>query len=202
MHPAIIHERIEQRLIPERHLNGSWCLLWQGAQIKGYGVVQIQGRRHHVHRVRWEAAHGPLPPEHHVFQVCGRGLCCELSHLWAGTREGWEAEQVRRISEGQERRHVQGTARHMEGLTIHNPALVLTDRPLVPITPTIRHPVYGRVLSMRKEPLRFTWGEAKQRVGLLRGMGIKGEAVQGEWTEKGKRGKPDKVVLTWYVRVI
>lgn len=59
------------------------CHLWTGAlQSKGYPSVGL-GRKKTglVHRLVYEAHHGPQPPTAHVHHMCERKTCIRLSHL-------------------------------------------------------------------------------------------------------------------------
>ena len=56
------------------------CLIWEGGTIStGYGCVG----RGLVHRLVYEAVHGPLPPDVHVHHECRQRRCVELTHLAA-----------------------------------------------------------------------------------------------------------------------
>lgn len=74
-------EQIRSRLV--RQPNG--CLVWPGAKARGYGQVSIAGKVLYVHRVLYEAAHGPVPAGLQLDHVASRGCtsraCAELAHL-------------------------------------------------------------------------------------------------------------------------
>lgn len=66
------------------------CKLWSGyCDVDGYGRTaqpSISGSRL-AHRVAWEEAHGPIPPETpFVLHHCDIPACYELEHLWLGTQ--------------------------------------------------------------------------------------------------------------------
>lgn len=52
---------------------------------RGYGAVTIYGRPHRVHRVVYEAAHGPLAPGVLLRHTCDNRACARLDHLLPGT---------------------------------------------------------------------------------------------------------------------
>lgn len=76
-------ERILRRLIPGP--NG--CLLWPGAKwSQGYGCVRMNYVARLVHRIAFEAAHGPIPKDREIHHRCGNKLCANPDHLEAVTR--------------------------------------------------------------------------------------------------------------------
>lgn len=103
-----VAERLADKLIPE----GS-CLVWTGAQgHNGYGLIWHDGRCRRVHRVAYEIAYGPIPPDRpHVDHVRKRGctsrLCCRPEHLEAVT------QPVNNQRAAETRRQNRATAREM-----------------------------------------------------------------------------------------
>ena len=83
-------ERIKARSIPEPN---SGCLLWDSvAEVNSrgdtrpqYARVRLRGKMVLIHRVMYEAAHGPVPPGLGVLHRCDVSLCCEPTHLFLGT---------------------------------------------------------------------------------------------------------------------
>ena len=64
-------------------------LLWvDPVTPNGYGTTQWEGRKCYVHRLMYEAVHGPIPPGHVVDHRCFRKDCIEPSHLRALTVSG------------------------------------------------------------------------------------------------------------------
>lgn len=64
------------------------CITWNGAKLKGYGVLTLNGKARRVHIVAWEAANGPTPPglelDHrcHSENRCGLGDDCPHRACW------------------------------------------------------------------------------------------------------------------------
>lgn len=62
------------------------CLEWQGKRNKkGYARITQGSERVLLHRLVWEAAHGPLPDGLCVLHRCDNPPCYRLSHLFTGT---------------------------------------------------------------------------------------------------------------------
>lgn len=57
---------------------------------RGYGRVnkRVAGKltSRYVHRLAWEAAYGPIPPDMCVMHLCDNPPCYRLDHLRLGTR--------------------------------------------------------------------------------------------------------------------
>jgi hypothetical protein len=64
------------------------CLLFQGSPKSEYGsVCWSQTRERKPHRIVSSEAHGPIPCGMDVCHTCDTPRCCNLSHLWLGTRQ-------------------------------------------------------------------------------------------------------------------
>lgn len=84
------------------------CLEWMGNRINGgYGQVQINGRKHYVHRLVWTEAHGD-PGEQKVLHRCDNRRCGRLEHLFVGTQAANVADM---IAKGRDRK-ARGKAVH------------------------------------------------------------------------------------------
>lgn len=74
--------RIEQRLKLDPKTG---CEEWQGAAIKGRGVIRFDGKLQYVHRARRLLEDGlELDASGPVRQTCGNRLCAALEHLVHG----------------------------------------------------------------------------------------------------------------------
>jgi hypothetical protein len=63
------------------------CHIWQGCKTySGYGKKLLGKKRTVAHRVAWEQANGPIPPEMFCLHKCDVKLCCNPEHLYIGTR--------------------------------------------------------------------------------------------------------------------
>jgi len=83
-------EPLEDRLWAKIDRRGpDECWLWTGARSAGgYGNIMIT--KHppvydYAHRVVYRLAHGPIPNGHEVMHSCDVRLCCNPTHLSAGT---------------------------------------------------------------------------------------------------------------------
>src|SRR5665811_1223275 len=66
---------------------GPACWEWTGYKNgKGYGVINLQGQRVLAHRMAWELKNGPVPDGLFVLHRCDNPPCCNLKHLWLGTK--------------------------------------------------------------------------------------------------------------------
>lgn len=73
--------------------NERGCAIWQGAVNGiGYGVVKFFGKAMYAHRVSLFLARGPLPKNRLACHTCDERLCCEPTHLYAGTHSSNLAE--------------------------------------------------------------------------------------------------------------
>ncbi|WP_333745908.1 HNH endonuclease signature motif containing protein [Streptomyces sp. IBSBF 2950] len=86
------------------------CLLWTaGADEKGYGQFELNGRNCRAHRVAYEAMVGEIPPGlliDHVFALgCRSTLCVNPAHLEA-------------VTNGENRRRGLAAARWMAGIKV------------------------------------------------------------------------------------
>ena len=73
------------------------CWVWEGAATwDGYGLIRVEaGKTALVHRVAWEAQHGPVPDGSELDHLCTTRRCVRDSHLEAVSH----AENQRRMAE-------------------------------------------------------------------------------------------------------
>lgn len=71
------------------------CRLWTGTvNSKGYGQLNVDGRRVGVHRLAYEQAIGPIPPGMLVMHRCDTPGCIAPSHLTIGSPADNMADKV------------------------------------------------------------------------------------------------------------
>lgn len=63
------------------------CMLWSGANCKGYGMIGFRGRPYPAHRFVWSMVHGPIPKGMFVCHKCDTPACCNVDHLFIGTAQ-------------------------------------------------------------------------------------------------------------------
>jgi hypothetical protein len=68
------------------------CVIFTGSTVGGYGRVWSGGKAQMVHRVAWEAAHGPIPDTMQIDHLCRNRACFNVEHLEVVTK----AENLRR----------------------------------------------------------------------------------------------------------
>ena len=66
------------------YVTESGCRIWMGQTwSKGYGKVKDK----RVHRLVWEAVHGPIPPGLLVCHICDVTPCANVEHFFLGTHK-------------------------------------------------------------------------------------------------------------------
>lgn len=97
-----------ERLFMKLDTSGQ-CWLYLGATNgKGYGVIgdSIPTRRmRYVHRIMFEAAHGPVPEDSEVAHICDIRNCVRPSHLVAMTHDGNVKDMVTKERQQRGTRH-------------------------------------------------------------------------------------------------
>lgn len=81
--------RLESKLV----LQPNGCIEWMGTRNKpqaksekGYGRIMIKGKNRVAHREYWSMVKGPIPEWLHCLHKCNNPACCNLDHLYIGTR--------------------------------------------------------------------------------------------------------------------
>ena len=77
------------------------CWPWTGYRRQnGYGQVCVDGRIEVAHRVAWQLANGPIPPETpNVLHHCDNPPCCNpygTKHLFVGTKADNSADMLQK----------------------------------------------------------------------------------------------------------
>lgn len=88
--PALFWSRVQQSPDAES------CWIWlSGRGRGGYGKAKYQGRTWSAHRLAYTLAKGPIPSGKQINHSCDNRLCCNPSHLSAGTQKENIARAVR-----------------------------------------------------------------------------------------------------------
>lgn len=57
------------------------CWEWTGSLHEGYGQIANKARPIGAHRVAWELAHGPIPPNMTIDHLCRNRKCVNPAHM-------------------------------------------------------------------------------------------------------------------------
>jgi len=98
------------------------CWEWTGYKNeKGYGVINLQGKRVLAHRMSWLLICGEIPDGLFLLHRCDNPACCRISHLFLGTLADNNADMDEK---GRARR----TGLIMVGKGEANPSAKLTEK--------------------------------------------------------------------------
>ena len=87
-----IKERFDAKYLPEPNTG---CWLWDGAYVRGYGQIWVNGRTVLAHRWSYEHYVGEIPEGLYVLHKCDVSCCVNPDHLEVGT----PMENVRQMHE-------------------------------------------------------------------------------------------------------
>lgn len=92
--PAQVFARLELRSTTDPETG---CKIWNGARLKGYGVVRINKQMYRTHRLAWEAVNGPVPDGLELDHLCHTKARCDRGHD-CPHRPCWNPEHLEPIT--------------------------------------------------------------------------------------------------------
>lgn len=93
------------------------CWEWTGAKLKrGYGTLNVHGRKRLAHRYSWTMEHGPVPAGKLVLHKCDNPSCVRPTHLFVGTHKDNTQDMIAKL------RGAQGEKQHAAKLTAQDVA--------------------------------------------------------------------------------
>jgi hypothetical protein len=77
-------------------LNG--CIEWLGSTVppRGYGQMNVKGKRAYVHRRMWELVNGAIPEGMEILHHCDNPCCVNIKHLFVGTQQDNANDMVKK----------------------------------------------------------------------------------------------------------
>jgi len=73
------------------------CKEWVASTNRlGYGTTRIERKFYLAHRFVWELTKGPIPEGLCVLHSCDNPPCCNIEHLWLGTRDDNNKDRMRK----------------------------------------------------------------------------------------------------------
>lgn len=142
-----VAERIEIDPVKGCHL---WCGQLDRGPSGGYGEATFEGRTVRVHREVWRQTKGEIPPGVMILHRCDVRRCCNIDHLFAGTKADNTADMMAK-------------GRHRVPRGSDNPAAKLTEAQVLEIRSDTRKnksiaPLYGvSAVTISKIKRRLKW---------------------------------------------
>ncbi len=82
--------------VPAHTPNIGPCWVWTGNCTVGYGMIKIERRQRHAHRISWELHNGNIPDGLWVLHRCDNPPCVNPAHLFLGTAADNARDRVRK----------------------------------------------------------------------------------------------------------
>ena len=87
----VLERFLEKINIPD---DKSKCWIWNGATIRGYGLIRISGKGVFTHRLAYTMLVGEIPEGMCILHTCDVSNCCNPTHLRVGTNKDNSQDMV------------------------------------------------------------------------------------------------------------